>query len=818
MAVHTRPAYAWTIEITPPAGLGTMVEFATGSIHGIRPSMFKLEQRDDVAASRFEIKFPQASRFFAMWDGSNIMAAGAKIVLKVDGIHRFTGWTKEPIRNYNSQDQSITLIAFDRMGMLKDATVEIKKTRGTVRPGAWLLVRKEPDSQIWLATTEPDSPITGDIASVTDPGGGLTNMVSVGHGLSTGDFTKIYFTTNYDGLYAVTKVDDDNFTIPFAYVADDTGKFKTVARIQLWAEKFIIPLWIGDPTIDGERVLLSEYEVLYEIGGIAFKHSTVRTIGDTDADQETLDDVEDSVWADIVYYDVDDVTTKVSTLIKEAFETVESKGGLAWTEDVEFVIEDDTPSDILNEMKWNTNLGDGDCVSFLQNLYDNKDIGLAPSYWIRDFNGDGTVTFRLVEQNNASSIDIDLIHDAKLPTPFGSIYSRAVIVNNKSHKTNLMRADGAYAPVVTDVFPTGDFPELGVKAVTETQDHPQSSAVGVENLYDGTSKTSWGYFSIGNKGQYGLDQVLPKDKVLFTLDFGSLKPIEDIYFNCMFTFRGGDESQPILYDNYTKQSAVNGLYMVYENQRITVEYNTTDDPTPDPDSWHILHPDLYMAQVDILDAERSWKMVKGIEVEARHLRVVINIPMFIKVAETNWSNEAFRAMLWFMSEFIVLSQGRVMDSTDEQPEVIFTDDPNSTERCLFDITNNLVDMYRPTLLAFLEAQGLKYKTLVLERDGVWDFNDLTNADPDEVGLGYKYLVSRLDALSKENEWVLRIDPRPDVMIGSTLHSSRLNAALGASISYLVHQNTLLMLGPKLTQTLIVSDHVNVDGDEPSGFC
>lgn len=757
MPAHTRTTFDWTLEFTPPGGVGSTLTFSSGNLHKVRPSAWKLDQRDDVMASSLEIRFPDAGQFMNAWNVYNPTAPGTEVVLRVDGFTRFTGWLFDHSLKYSANDRSVTVVAKDRMGMLKDACVDVKLDRETLR-------------------ADPD-----DVSADSYQDG--------------------------DGRFLMTRNGDDGYL--FEAITDDA----TPIYLRPWHPDYIVIVWIEVETDVWCRVPFSEYEVLYDIGAIYFRYSAVKCIGMTDDEaydlDETTPDIETSIYAEFVYYDADDDSTMISNLLREAFEHPEATGGLAWTEGADYDIDDETTGDILSGMKWNTDEGDGDAISFLQNFYDNPRIGLSPSYWIRDFNGNGKVNARLVAQDNDAAIDVDLIFDAQYPSPLTNIYTRAVLVNNDATRVHLTRD----VDVFTDIF-------AGVADVTETPKMPDDVAhKHVEYLADDTSKTSWGYFKIGHRNQYALDHDLPKDIPFIQIDFGELKPVDTIHLNTHWTFEGGDEAQDWLHDDVTGEEAVNGLYKIHQNQRITVEYNADVDATPDDDRWFVLHPDLYNAEVDPLDARNSWLTVENINKEVRYLRVIINNPLFGKVSETNYTNKAFRIMLWWMSEFQVYGRGRVLaGDTEEQPEVKFTDDPEDENRCMCNLAGEQVDMYRPTLLTLTAAMGLKYRTLVLETADVWEFYHeddevgTTPDDCDEVSVGYKYLVTRLDSASKENEWQVRIDPRPDIRVGSTVYSSKLNV----DRKFLVHGNSLQMVGGQLMQVLTLSDHETCSGGEGTG--
>jgi len=72
---------------------------------------------------------------------------------------------------------------------------------------------------------------TGSITAFADGGGGtVVDVTSVGHGLSTGDEVVISNTTNYNGTFTVTYIDDDTFEITDTWVSDDaTGDWICVA-------------------------------------------------------------------------------------------------------------------------------------------------------------------------------------------------------------------------------------------------------------------------------------------------------------------------------------------------------------------------------------------------------------------------------------------------------------------------------------------------------------------------------------------------------------------------------------------------------------
>lgn len=76
---------------------------------------------------------------------------------------------------------------------------------------------------------------TGAIAKVdnytTTVPGTILITSSTPHGLSTGDYITIYNTTNYNGIYKITKISATEYYITKSYVATNTGNFARGARL-----------------------------------------------------------------------------------------------------------------------------------------------------------------------------------------------------------------------------------------------------------------------------------------------------------------------------------------------------------------------------------------------------------------------------------------------------------------------------------------------------------------------------------------------------------------------------------------------------------
>ncbi len=64
---------------------------------------------------------------------------------------------------------------------------------------------------------------TGAITSAANPGGGETTLAVANHDLTTGQWVVVTGTANYNGTWLVTVLDDHNFNITIAFVANNTG-------------------------------------------------------------------------------------------------------------------------------------------------------------------------------------------------------------------------------------------------------------------------------------------------------------------------------------------------------------------------------------------------------------------------------------------------------------------------------------------------------------------------------------------------------------------------------------------------------------------
>jgi hypothetical protein len=80
---------------------------------------------------------------------------------------------------------------------------------------------------------------TGPIATFADYSGtvsGTVKVTDVAHDLATNDRIRITGTTNYNGLYTITVIDDDNFYITHSWDGNDATGTWTIA----WRERYVV--------------------------------------------------------------------------------------------------------------------------------------------------------------------------------------------------------------------------------------------------------------------------------------------------------------------------------------------------------------------------------------------------------------------------------------------------------------------------------------------------------------------------------------------------------------------------------------------------
>jgi len=111
---------------------------------------------------------------------------------------------------------------------------------------------------------------TGAITAFAD-GTGKVNVTSTAHGLLTGDIISIRGTTNYNGVWQITKIDDNTFSIPDTWVVDDGASD--------WDEGAHLTASAGSA---GEYAM--SWNMSTAEGGAAGSHVTIRIYINTTAD------------------------------------------------------------------------------------------------------------------------------------------------------------------------------------------------------------------------------------------------------------------------------------------------------------------------------------------------------------------------------------------------------------------------------------------------------------------------------------------------------------------------------------------------------
>lgn len=112
----------------------------------------------------------------------------------------------------------------------------------------------------YLKSSAADS---GSITAFADGTGGgdgdVVTVTSTAHGLSTGQYVTISGTTNYNGIYEITKVDADSFKIDATWVSDDgTGSWFDSTLHQVG--DLTIAAWIKPANVTGTKRIVSLYD------------------------------------------------------------------------------------------------------------------------------------------------------------------------------------------------------------------------------------------------------------------------------------------------------------------------------------------------------------------------------------------------------------------------------------------------------------------------------------------------------------------------------------------------------------------------------
>lgn len=821
-------------------------------------SLIHLDEREDVLSSVLEIKFPSIEHFYDTWSLYNPFAHGSVGVLKIEGVPRFTGTALDFNPVYSANDRSCVVTFGDKLWAAKDAMVDLIAKRRVIRELV-KLTRKAVDSQIfvsdpgtypWAAGEKEDYVIP---VWVKDPSANAKSYrVIPTEYQCLYSYGAIYFSTTSvkilssdviidpdgDGEVNLDDVENEIYAeIAYYDETDDSTQvdkiLKTVFEISAaenglgWTEGvdfnleatpqdkinalewhtkhgdgdlqafisnlydnikigFPVNYWIRD--FEGNGVVTGKY--VFQQSGLVFN-------GDFLIDPSDIPSGNFVIPAGMVYDGVNFCVNKTGNGTGALTEEIYARETETYR--VRFTISNYSAGDVTPSLG-----GTAGTVVSADGTYTQYIIcgawGGAPYTRFLAFTPSNTARFS-IDDIFVSTIpkDIDIIYNASLPSSLRNVYTKAILVNNASSATPLSRN---ISPV--DVFPLGGY--------TETPDAAYPGAkLGPDVLTDNHFKSAWGYFKIG---VFPLDEPLPRDTPLFRLDLGSPQPVDKIIYGSYWTFTGDEGMQPWLVDSNTGKKCGDNIYLIYEPQRITVEGNTSLTNTPDPAGWFCISPELFLAEGTPGLGASEWhiqdaiKTVENISCTTRHLRVICNNPLFAKVGEKKWSAQAYRMIVFWMNEFMVFSKNRLLDMDGELPEVAFTNDPDDEYRYRFGVNNTIVDMYRPILMAKLNSSidgkklGLENKPLIIESDDLFDFQQKLDPDPENVSIGYKYLVSRLDAASKENELSVEIDPRPDIRIGDTVFSSRMNP----DVEFLVHGNMFDISFSTARQNVVLSNH------------
>lgn len=426
-----------------------------------------------------------------------------------------------------------------------------------------------------------------------------------------------------------------------------------------WAENYIVPIWSGSSTDDSSRrIPLSEYEILYDVGGIAWNNATVRFQGDSSSG---IPFANVDAWGHIPYYNLADQTMRISNILQRAFEYPQESGGVGWTDGVDFVIQD-TPNDVVNRLKWITDEGDGYISDLISWLYDNPAVGLAPSYQIHDYNGLGIVEAKLITQYSGVPKDIQFPIEAEFPSSIANIYSRCVVTNATPTRKDISRdALLNFGSVLTvpDVISIGESHEVRDYAV----------------------RTGFGFY---RWGEFDVDVQLPLDKGLVKYFFDKPEHVDAIALNATWIWTGEEGFAPVL------QGALNSIKLIHRNMIVSVEYSPVDGPGVD--DWFPIHPELYLAEMDIMGGKDSWLIVQDIDLEDVYaVRLMINQPLFAKAGESNLG-DAERIQAWFINEFRVLGKGKVINTdTGLPPEIRFVTNSGSSNRYRPDLGDQIIN-------------------------------------------------------------------------------------------------------------------------------
>lgn len=135
--------------------------------------------------------------------------------------------------------------------------------------------------------------LSGAITAVADAGGGEVTISVTSHGMVTGDYVHIIETTSYNGLYPITKVNDNSFKVTHDFTSTQTGyAFKVQAFMNSDDGKMYAGG--GKVILDNSGVTIhGQYLTFHETGGAGNATGYIYLADGTDlaSEQDALGDL-----------------------------------------------------------------------------------------------------------------------------------------------------------------------------------------------------------------------------------------------------------------------------------------------------------------------------------------------------------------------------------------------------------------------------------------------------------------------------------------------------------------------------------------------
>jgi len=157
-------------------------------------------------------------------------------------------------------------------------------------------------------------------AAATAGGGSSTKFTtSVAHGLSVGDPVTITGTTNYDGVYLVSVVDDaTNFTVVVAYVATDTGTVIRAAAVQANNKLGMGRYQVNVSISASAAVANKDFEfAVFQNASVVDKIKTRRRFASTDTGSMSLSGILEVSADDWIWVGMQNITDATNITIRD---------------------------------------------------------------------------------------------------------------------------------------------------------------------------------------------------------------------------------------------------------------------------------------------------------------------------------------------------------------------------------------------------------------------------------------------------------------------------------------------------------------------